>query len=429
MSPFHFLHCLRLFGLLAVLLSVPSIRAQEPTATFTLADALQLAAEDNPALQAARYTERAAEALTEQAGLRPNPTLDVSLENFGGTGALRGVEEFETTVKASQRFERGNKRHKRLAVAQSEREIVTANLEVQRLEVLAATAIAYIDTLASQQRLQLAAAPLALAKETLVAAEARVKAGDASPAEPARARATLASAQLDYSRAESALLRARAHLAAQWGKRADSVPTLSGSIRIPDTLPAEDRFRSGLQDHPLLQRQKAIIAGQRSALDLERARATSDITVGAGIHFLRNGSDAGFVAGLSVPLSFRNRNQGNIRAARENLHGAEQSVAAVENQLHAEFSAAWQELIATHTAVQSLRHEALPAIEEAQNFVRRAYTEGQLPLIDVLDSQRALFSAQRELLAAESAYARSLARLESLAAPAFLLTTATLSFQ
>lgn len=392
-----------------------------------LSEALNRAAVHNPALNAARYDERAAEALTEQAALRPNPTLDVSLENFGGTGALRGIEDFEATVKASQRFERGDKRSKRIAVARSDRDIVAENLEVQRLGVLTATTLAYIETLASQQRLALATGPRALAQETLEAAQARVKAGVASLAEPARARAALASSQLEYARAGSALTRARATLAAQWGKRAEDLPILKGSIHVPDTLPTESHFLPGLREHPQLSLQEAIITSQRSSLELERARASSDITVGAGVHFLRNGSDAGFVAGFSVPLSFRNRNQGNIRAARANLIGAEQSVATVENRLHAEFSATWQDLVAAHTAVTSLRHDALPATQEAHTFVRRAYAEGQLPLIDVLDAQRALFSLQRELLEAETAYVLSLARLESLTAPEFPLTISTLS--
>ena len=427
MSTYHFLHRSLPLWVMAVLSTIPSGRAQEAPTTLSLSEALHRAAEQHPSLNAARYNERAAEAFTEQAALRPNPTLDVSLENFGGTGALRGIEDFEATVKVSQRFERGDKWSKRIAVARSDRGIVAGKLAVQRMEVRTATALAYIETLAGQQRLSLASGPRALAQETLAAAQARVEAGVASLAEPARARAALASSQLEYARAESALTRAKATLAAQWGKRNKDVPTLHGSIYVPDTLPAESHFLARLREHPQLSLQAAIIASQRSALELERAQASSDITVGAGIHFLRNGSDAGFVAGLSVPLSFRNRNQGNIRAAREYLTGAEQSVAAVENSLHAEFTATWQDLVAAHTAVQSLRLDALPATEEAHTFVRRAYAEGQLPLIDVLDAQRALFSLQRELLEAETAYVLSLARIESLTTPEFPLTISTLS--
>ncbi len=412
---------------MAVLAIVPGGRAEEATRSFSLADALQRTAEHNPTLNAARYHERAADALTEQAGLRPNPTLDVSLENFGGTGTLNGIDAFETTVQASQRFERGDKRNKRLALARHDYDIVAGNLEVERIDVLTATTLAYIKTVIGQQRLELAAEPLALARETLEAAEASVKAGVGSPLEKARASAALAFAQLEYARAESALTRARATLAAQWGQGHEEVPALHGVVHVPDALPFEKNFLPGLRDHPRLKLQQAIIASRRSSLELEQAEASSDITVGAGIRFLSNGSDAGLVAGFSMPLSFRNRNQGNIRAARKTLNGAEQSVAAVENRLQADFTAAWQDLTGAHTAVQNLRYDALRATEEALAFVSLAYSEGQLPLMDVLDAQRSMISLQRELLEAKAAYAISLARIESLTDPEFPLTTATLS--
>lgn len=407
--------------------SLSLVAASPPGEPLTLASALAAALQNNPALTAAGYDGRAAEALAEQAALRPNPTLDVTLENFAGTGRLRGADDLEATVQASQTFERGDKRGKRVAVAHRGRELLAGELAVRRAEVRAATALAYVETLAGQQRLALAAEPLQLAGETLAAAEARVQAGEASPAEPARARAALAAARMEHARAESGLNRARAALAALWGGRPAEVPALSGVIHVPDTLPAESTFLAGLERHPRLALQQALIASRRANLDWQHAQSVPDVTASGGLRFLREGTDAAFVAGVSVPFPVRHKNQGNIRAARENLAGAEQSVPAVEHALRGAFSAAWLDLTAAHAIVQTLRHEALPATAEAHAVVRRAYAEGQLPLIDVLDAQRALVALRRELLEAEAAYAVALARIEGLTTADFPATTATLS--
>jgi outer membrane protein, heavy metal efflux system len=415
---------IRLCPIAGLLLSVHLGRAQEATvSTLTLASALQRAAENNPSLAAQRYGERAAEALVEQAGLRPNPTLGVEVENFLGTGNVQGVRSLETTVQANQTFERGGKREKRVAFASRERDAAAKEFAVRRAEVLASVAIAYAETLAAQQRLALAEEPLKLARETFAAVEARVKAGAASPAESARARAAVASAQADYVRGQAAVAAARATLAATWGGSSADVATLSGGLRVPDEMPAQEAFLSNLSHHPRLELQQAIIAGRRASLDLEQAQAVQDVTVGGGVRFLREGTDATFMAGVSMPLPFRNKNQGNIRAARETLAGAEQTVRAVEVELRAAFTAAWQELKAAHAATQNLRREALPATEEAYAVVRRAYDEGQLPLIDVLDAQRALVAIRREILDAESAYALALARVEGLTDSTFPVTT------
>lgn len=400
---------------LVLLLSVVGASAQEAAPPpLSLGDALRRAAAQNPTLAAQGYAERAAEALIEQAGLRPNPTLDVGLENVLGTGRTQGVRSLETTVQASQTFERGGKRENRVALAGREREVAAKEFAVRRAEILTDSAHAYIAVLAAQQRLALAAEPLKLARETVTAVEVRVNAGVASPAETARARAALAAAQADYARAEASLLTARAVLAATWGGVPADVSGVAGTLQIPDALPSEAAFLAKLATHPRLELQQALIAGRRAVLQLQQAQATQDVTASGGLRFLRDGTDAAFVAGFSVPIPYRNKNQGNIRAARENLAGAEQSVRAVEVELHVAFTAAWQDLTAAHLAAQNLRRIALPATEEAYAVVRRAYEQGQLPLIDVLDAQRALVALGRELLDAEAAYAAALARAEAL---------------
>jgi cobalt-zinc-cadmium efflux system outer membrane protein len=414
--------------LLPMLSAVVAAHAADPSApALTLMAALERAAEQNPALAAQRYEERAADALVEQAGVRPNPTLDVELENVLGTGAVQGVRRLEATVQASQVLERGDKRARRIAVAEREREFAAQGLAVRRAEVRAATAIAFVETLAAQHRVALAEEPVRLARAMLAAVETRVREGMASPVDTARARAAVAAAQVDLARARAALAAARTALAATWGGHPDEVGVVHGRIHVPDTLPDGAGFSAALDEHPRLQAQAALVAARRAALALAEAQAVQDITVGGGVRFLREGSDATFVAGVSVPLPVRHRNQGNIRAARESLAGAEQADRAIASELRLAFTAAWQELEATHATAVSLRREALPPALEAEAVVRRAYDEGQLPLIDVLDAQRALVAIQREILDAEAACAGALVRVEGLAHPTFTLTAELLA--
>jgi cobalt-zinc-cadmium efflux system outer membrane protein len=388
---------------------------------------MRRAAEWNPALLAQSHEERAAEARIEQAGLRPNPTLDVTLENFAGTGDVQGVSRLETTVQASQTIERGGKRDKRVALAGRERDAAAKEFAARRTEILAATATAYVQTLAAQQRLALAEEPLRLARETVTAVDGRVQAGAASPAEAARARATLATAEAEFARSEAALNAARAVLAATWGGTPEEVTSLAGVLRVPDALPTRAAAMARLAAHPRLELQQTVIEGYRAALDLEQAQAAQDISVVGGVRFLREGSDAALVAGVSIPLPVRNRNQGNIRAARETLAGAEQGVRAVEVELRAEFTAAWHDLSAAHRAAQALTRQALPATEEAHRAVRDAYEQGQLPLIDVLDAQRALVAIRREILDTETDYAVALARIDALTDPTYGAVSALVS--
>jgi cobalt-zinc-cadmium efflux system outer membrane protein len=394
---------------------------------LTLHETLARTAERHPALATQAFQERAADGLIEQAGLRPNPTLEASLENVLGTGRVQGLRGVEATVQASQTFERGGKREKRVAVATRGRDTAEREFAVRRSEVSSATASAYVAAVAAQQRLALAAEPMRLARETVAAIDSRARAGVASQIESARARAALVSAEADFARAEASAVTARAALAATWGGEVAEVSALTGTLRTPDALPPESALRERLASHPRLDLQRAVIASRRASLELEQAQAAQDVTASGGVRFLRDGTEAAFVAGVSVPIPVRNKNQGNIRAARETLAGAEHSVRTIEAELRAAFTAAWQDLAAAHMIAQKLRREALPATEEAFAAVRRAHAAGSIPLTDVLDAQRALVALRRDILAAESDYAAALVRLDALTDPTFQATATLLA--
>jgi outer membrane protein, heavy metal efflux system len=396
---------------------------------LTLAEALRRADANNPSLLAHGYAGRAAEAMIDQAAVRPNPVLGLELENFAGTGTLRGADAVESTVQVSQSFERGGKREKRVTVARRERYVADREFAVRRSEVLAATAAAYVEVIAAQELLALSATALALAQETADAVALRVKSAAASSVESARARASFATARADHARAESALAQARAALAASWGGGAADVPTLTRALPVPAELPLQETLLAKLATHPRFELQQAAISSRRASLQLAQSQTAQDVTVAGGVRFLREPSDAAFVAGVSVPIPFRGQNQGAIRAARETLAGSEQAALALDAELRAAFTSAWQDLATARTVARDLRTDALPATEEALAIVRRAYTQGELPLLDVLEAQRAHATLRREILDADTAAASALVRLDALTDPAFPLTTALLSAQ
>ena len=67
----------------------PAREVREPIGVVTLAQAQALALLQNPLLAAFGWEVRAREAQILQAGLLPNPEVDVEVENFAGSGALR----------------------------------------------------------------------------------------------------------------------------------------------------------------------------------------------------------------------------------------------------------------------------------------------------------------------------------------------------
>jgi cobalt-zinc-cadmium efflux system outer membrane protein len=397
-------------------------------AVLSIDDALARTAASNPELNVLGIGREAADGRVEQAGMGPNPTLSIAVENFGGTGRARGSDIMELTVQASQLIERGDKSDRRIAFAESERNVAQASLVLRKSEILATSANAFVKVLAEKTRLTLVDEQLRLAQETLVSANRRLQAATASLAEVARAKAALASAQAEFSRAQSAASLSLSALAASWGGTAGDIAGIKGAIRLPDAPPALAQFENALtvSGNPRLGLISSVVAGQRAALEVESSRGVADVTVGAGVRRLNESPDTAFVFGASVPLTFRDDNSGNIRAARTLVRAAEQSMRAAEAEQRAALLAVHAELLAAHAQATALRSEALPAAEEACVSVQSAYDKGILPLIDVLDARRALIALRRDLLDAETAYAFALVRAETLTGAPFTQTKALL---
>jgi outer membrane protein, heavy metal efflux system len=414
-------------SLLACGASFTALASPAASSDLTLAEALDRAARGHPALRALPFEERGAAARVTQAGLPPNPELVVSLENFAGTDATRGVRGLEATVEAHQPIERGGKRSRRLRLAEQEQVALGHGFTARRAEVLHRTAEAFLSALAADQRALLAETPVRLARETLALVDSRIRAGAASPVDAARARAAVSLAEADLARARSDRTTARIALAAHWGGDGGEEPVPAGRLQVPSSLGGPDAFLAAVASHPVLAHQRALIEARRAAWELERAQAVPDYSLGGGIRFLREGSDAALVASLSVPLPTRHRNQGGIQAAREALLGAEDALPTLERELRSTVTVAWHEVAARHTEARRLRQETLPAVEESHALLRQAYEAGRVPLLDVLDGQRELAATHARVAEAEAAFATALAQLEGRLAQPFTLTSSLLS--
>src|SRR5688572_9039569 len=205
-------------AMIALAISLP-IAAAPPSLPpeLTLADALRATAQHNPELGAQGFELSAGEGRRVQAGLRPNPELDLELEDFAGSGAASGSDALETTLTLSQLIELADKRDRRVEVADSELEVMRAEHAIRRLDVLAEVAKRFIRLVADQDQLAISRRSTELSQRFFNAVSARVQAARSPLAEQNRAAIALARARLEVANAERTLESSRRGLAAMWG--------------------------------------------------------------------------------------------------------------------------------------------------------------------------------------------------------------------
>ncbi|MDX9709875.1 MAG: TolC family protein [Trichloromonas sp.] len=390
-------------AILAFALQSPALAgypsAETAAPPLTLDRALALAEARHPELTAAQEEILAREAELGQAALRPNPTLELELENFAGSGEFSGADAVETTLLLTQPIELGDKRERRRQSAAITLERTRAEQGIVRADLAARTADRFLAVLAAQKRLLLTQSQADLARRSLAAVEDRVAAGQAPATEIHRARLAVIELELEISREEGDLAAARQELAGLLGVREDACVVAGELSPLPGPPPLEE-LEAGLADSPGQRRQQLLIEERRRELALEESLGKPDLDLSLGGRYFNEDNDGALIAGFSLPLPLFNRNQGKIAAAG---HRRNQAQAEAEGRLQtarAALARAWHEAENARWRTEILDQQLLPTAETAFAAAEYGYRAGKFPLFDVLDAQRTLIDLRQRRLAA-----------------------------
>lgn len=389
-------------------------RADNPTGSVTLREAVALALQHDPALASAGWVVAASEAEARQRGRAPNPRASIAAENLGGPDSGDTFERY--TLRLSQVIELSGKRARRESLGYATQRLRAWDYEAQRLATASAAASRYVAVAVSQQRVVLAEEQLALAESGLAIADDRVRNGSAPGLERDRASARVALRAIALEQARQRLLADRAGLAASWGATQATFTQAVGELDSRVELPALDTLRERLGQSPALARWDDEIAQREAVVALARANATPDPTVGAGVRYFPDADDAAAVFELGLPLQLFDDNRDAVLAAR--LHVSQ--AVAQRDHAYAEtgrlLARAHAEALAADYTVRSLDGEALPASQRAYDAAVEAYAAGLSDYLTVLDAERALLDIRERRLDAVRDYHLAVIAIEKLTA-------------
>ena len=246
-----------------------------PTGVLTLLQAQTLAMQHNPKLAAFGWEVRAGEARILQAGLPPNPEVEIEVENFAGSGEWQGFQGTEITIHLSQLIEVAGKRRKRAHVAALERDLTAWDYEATRLDVLTQVTQAFVEVLSAQERLALNAELVRLAEQVLSTVAERVKAGKVSPVEETKASVELSTSRIALERVQRDLEAARKRLVATWGGSTPAFENARGTLDAITAIPPAEQLVERLAQNPDVARWVTEIAQRQAAVAPRRRQAAS----------------------------------------------------------------------------------------------------------------------------------------------------------
>ena len=169
-----------------------------------------------------------------------------------------------------------------------------------------------------------------------------------------------------------------------------------------------------LKNYPALQAQKDIVNLSLLKVKEAKRKMIPDIVFSVGYKRLSATDDDTIQAGISLPLPFFNRNQGNIIEAKEISHKAKHDEATVRNGLLLQLDNAFSMYTSSRELVRSFIDTIVPMAEESLTIAKNGYEHGEFDFLEVLDAQRTLVATNVSYLKALNDFFRSMTEIERL---------------
>ncbi|MBL1154138.1 MAG: TolC family protein [Ignavibacteriota bacterium] len=361
------------------------------------------------------------EGIKRQAGLLPNPEADLEIENILGGKELNGFTGAEYTLSASYLFELGGKRNNRVNLVNEEINSAKSNYELLKLDVISQVKKAFIELVKIQHQIKLQHKFVNLNEEILKIISERVKAGKTSPAEESKEKFALMNSRLELQRFQRDYLSTQTKINSLCGTSGKNFVPSSDLFDALISPPNKEEIFHEIENIPSIKYLNNETNIRKAQLELEESNSVPDLTASLGIRYLNELKTNSFVAGLSMPLPFFNRNQGNIQSAEIKVRQMEELINAQKLSIIESLTASFNNLVIAYNNAVQFNENILSESENAYEITSKGYLQGRFAFIDMLDAQRTLFDTQAQYLLELSEYYNSIIEIENLTGKNFLM--------
>ncbi len=397
------------------------------TATFgaegiklDLPAAIKLALEQNLELKAKEAELGVVQGKVAKADLllQQNPELEGDVADRRAKERAEGERRHHTDVgiRLSQEVEIGGQSGYRRLAARKELEKASWELKDSELQLRFRVKTLFFNLLALREKMERAKAVVDLRNRLHQVGQKRVQIGDA----PAM---ILAQTEFELSRAKSELLglqreyrRNLTELRVLLNLPADQEVVLEGDLKKNGTLSdLKDLLESALRNRPDL----ASRAAEREAAEAEANLTRSERipNVKFSVFYRREEGNFNIAGGgISIPLPFFDRKQGELQQALARKSAADIQYRNLHQTIEKNLDSAWDRFRSSEAEIDLFGENVLEKFRENLELTQRAYEERQIEIFEAITAQDRLIEAQIRYLDALLGYHAVRAELEREAA-------------
>ncbi|MBK7935096.1 MAG: TolC family protein [Acidobacteria bacterium] len=368
-----------------------------------------MAFETNSEIKIAQLEVDRAKARLTQAGLRPNPTLEVE-QSSGRLLGSPGDSEFSTGI--SVPLELFGQRNRRIERARAEIVLKEAEIAIRRREIVSRIVSDYADALSAFREIKILDEIIDIDLQTVRFVQIRVNEGETAPLE-----LSLLQTEVERLRVQRQLVEGRLQTAITKLKYFAGV-SYEQPLRLREELPTatfpslppstEVAIAVGLKSRPEIRVAELEEQLGNAGLRLIRAEAKPEFSAFTKFSLSRStidlptGSfpqdrDRNLLFGITIGLPVFDRKQGAKAEAAIAIRQAQERRTFAEGAIRNEIIIAFQQLETARKALIALETNVLPRSRENIETIRQVYRIGELKITDLLLEQRRLIDANRDV--------------------------------
>jgi outer membrane protein len=374
---------------------------------FTLSEALGIAYETNPQLEAARAGQRATDESVAEAGAGFRPTL-----NAGGSAGYEKTPSFFGTPPTSYPVSGQIQLTQPLFNATSFAQLGKAKAQVRagraqlistEETVLLNAVTAYMDVVRDEATLNLRRSNVTVLQKQLDATREQFKIGELTRTDEAQSQARLAGAQADLIDGEGQLAISRSNFEHAIGRPAETLESEPALPAIPKE--EQDAIDRATKLNPYLVAARENAKAADYAVDSATGAMMPQLSVNSQYQYTQDNPSYGpgavhaitVLGNVTVPIYQGGADEAAVRQAKELRDQAELAVADTERQVLDATRSAWQAYNSGEASIESNTAQ-VAANQIAYEGVRREQQVGARTIIEVLNAEQELLNSQVSLI-------------------------------
>jgi outer membrane protein, heavy metal efflux system len=356
-----------------------------------------------------------------KAGVMPAAAFDDPsfMYRAWGTPILQpwNVNQTQHMFMFSQTIPAAGKRELRYEAASLAVDVVEAQLESKRLEIIGRVRSSFYELLRTRDELRLHDEQIALAEQAVAAARIRYTVGRVPQQDVLKA-------QIGLTKLTEHLVMflqdgdlARVRLNTLMGRDPGTPLEVTGDYAMPIALPPMAELqKTALENRPELKAVQASVRQLEARVRLTEKNSKPDVTIGAGYMLMPSGSmnRNGYMAELSLNLPWLNRSkrQAEVQEAQSQVDSQRSELqttrAAILQEIHEAFIRANSAARLVELYRDTLRPQAQATLRSASS----AYQADQTDFLNLIDSQNTVLDVEYSYYRALSEFDSRVADLE-----------------